>query len=149
MKLRRFLHLLDLEGPAIERWPADTQGPAKTLLATSPEAQRNHAEAVRLDALMRRARPGEVQAGVSDDSVARVMAAVAGIPERARASQKARKDAEWLRLWPLLRPRLTLLVAGAAVGVAVGVILEGSTGTASQGIGSLVFGSGLNSYFGF
>lgn len=139
MKRKRFLHLLDLEGSDVSRWPTEDRAAALALMARSPDARRAHARAVAEDLALAPAR----RSAVSSDSVARVMAAVARIPEQAARSMPVEPDEPTWR-W---RPSLVWLAASAVFGVVVGAYLERPAPSAAD-IGSLLTATLSSGIFG-
>jgi len=117
MTLTRFLHLLDLHGPDLRRWPPAALQVARPLLEASPDARAALDRARRLDALMRAAAPA-----VDERAVARVLRQIARAAERPRSPLV---QALWR--WGLtpLWPRISFLAAALLLGLIVGAQLPG------------------------
>jgi hypothetical protein len=125
---KAFQEALDRRGPAVETWPEGERARAATLLVTSPEARRRHAEAERLQGLI-----AEVleTAPIRPGAVSRILA---GIDARRRGG---------LAIDPLramLQPRaafaLTLIAAsmfalGALRGADIAASLSADSGADS------------------
>jgi hypothetical protein len=113
MEHAEFLHLLDLLGPDLQRWPAEHAARAESLWTTSEEARQAAFQAIRLDWILQSCR-----GDVDEDAVRRIIG---------RFSEFSEKPAGrfWgaLRTWGLvpLWPRVSFLAAALAVGVLVGV----------------------------
>ena len=141
MALARFRTLLDADGAAPHRGPADRRAAAEALLAVSTEAKAARDEAAALDAMLDLA-PAPAP---SPELMARVLAAA---PQRARARRRG-----WLgRLFAGLDPAGTpfrpagALAAALILGVLTGFLVgpdnaaEGLNGMTLTNVDALAFG---------
>jgi hypothetical protein len=131
MTVTEFLFLLDLHGPALERWPAAAQAPARRLVAVSADAVAALAEAGRLDVLLR------ADSDTDDDAaVERVLAQVRAGSLRPRSQLRVA-----LRSWGLapLWPRLGFLAAALLLGLVVGARVHDLRGAQTASLTQLIW----------
>lgn len=125
MDLEHFTALLDTHGANLGRWPADSQISAKRFLLGSPLAQRAHAEAVALDALLDRIPSVELSPALH--------ARVLEIPIR---HGDGRENVVWWPFQSFWRPALAM-AAAAALGLATGQLTRTDATSLSDSSASL------------
>ena len=118
MRRRRFLHLLEIRGADLRRWPDDERQAARALLTIDPRACAAHDAAARLDALLDHYDPAAAPVAEQSLAARRVAASLAVLPPP-RVTLRGAMAEFWWELRAL--PRVGTLVAVVLLGFVVGL----------------------------